>query len=564
MPINPGALVTGHQAGRQVVAQQEAERRKSELQTMQMTTQNLQNQENQMIMDKVNSMEQKYKDDYSASMKSKGDEVATKYYQSLKPDAMVSNEFSADIGALQTYIKGIPSLAKMGNVRVPNVNDPEEMAKVSQILNIGVTDEDGYTTEEITNETNMRALSGEVIINANGDPVKVQDVFATIGATPEISANKKYEAYMTAVNDMHLAKKGEYGKQAVDLYSSYRKIEDDIAEMQERGDVVPEELYDQFIKAKTTYLKKYGGETAPRDFLHQQEEIRRARTSPAYEGEATDLLHYNKVQVKDKDKRFGEVQEKVEGARTFIATDNRMREILSEAGSAFTRDAVSTALAKVGQHFEGGLIGLKAALTSKDPAELAQAQAAFDRIETAVGYPMVQLIKEISGAAVSDKEREYLMNLVVGGEFKNLNALTEKLDEFKNLKIKEAKKYLDKKVTGGHALRPKWAEMVEAELEGKQSSGKVGSTLPKKETPIEEPKKATMVDKVKGMYDKVKSRISGKTMASAKDKAEAMQVEVDDAPINDKQAEAISKYPDGQEVRIKGVVYTVKGGRLWK
>lgn len=558
--FNPGALVTGHQAGRQQVAHQEASRRADEMQNMQLTTQNLQNQENQMIMNKVTDMETRYKEDYSAAMKTRGNETATKYYDSFKPDALTSGEFSADIGALQNYIDGIPSLAKMGNVRVPNTNDPDEMQKIKQLLDIGGDEEANYSSEDIAKEANMRALSGEVIINAQGDPVRVQDVFATIGAVPEMSAGKKFEAYSKAVNDIHLAKKGKYGQGTVDLYDQALSIKATMDKMKENGDPIPESLQEQYTKVQTAYLKAAAGDTAPSKFIATRKELQRARTNPAYPGEASDLEHYNTVQVKDKDKHFETGQQAFRSAETWNDLQGRVNKIFESTN--LDRDAMANAGHKLAQYFEkeGTGADILGAVFGENKQE---AQAAFDRIETTVGYEMALLIKDISGAAVSNEEREYLMNLVIGGEFKNMNTLTEKLDQFVNDKKDKAGKVINQDVTGVKHLRPKLAKQWTEKLKAFGSENIVGGTLSKKAPPVAE-KKKTFGSKVVDTFNKVKSRITDATVDSAKAKANNMQVEVDDAPINDKQAAAIAELPDGQEVTIKGVTYTVKGGRLWK
>ncbi len=417
------------------------------------------------------------------------------YIGSLRPDAFSnSDEFGGDISQIQDFSR-IASPDKKPP-QIPNMADDNQVRQIVNILKDEMGDQvEGVSETDLWDAAIKLGMSGEYIaVGETSDTiVPIQKVYGALGAQMNKEAQTKFNSFAKMKNKLLLASKGKLSGDGgaedsnIKLYSQIqadKKLRDEIIEA---GGTVPVQLTNRIAVNENLYNKENLGASAAETARKNREEYTQAQklesAGKLYKGGAEDVKHFNTLQIKDKEKKFADVQKEVESFRTFKHTSDRINNILSQAD--IDRDAISNLGFKIKQYLGDTASEWVDKLSGKGVSSQSvkellkdkKAMAAFNRIETAVGFPMVMLIKEISGAAVTNEEREYLMNLVIGGEFKNMDALTEKMDEFINTLGDRAKKSLNKRITGGKALRPNWGNMVEAEIDKAMTKGIVGSTL---------------------------------------------------------------------------------------
>ncbi len=521
--FDPSGIATGLEAGiNRRNTQEDRQLKQEQLKTqyqqqaekhaMDMRTNNNANYEMDLLRGKIEEQAAQTKQWKSATMAVNAEQAQNAYIGSLSAQTFNDDKFGGDISMLQNFSR-IASPDKKPP-QVPNAANDAQVKQVISFLTADMSPEqlEGMDPVELDSAAKRLMMSGEYIAVGEDSEmiVPIDKVFGAIGASMNKEATTKWDNFLKVKNQYlyattaKLQGDGSEGDGQLKLYSqieSDKKLRDSILE---DGGEVPQALTNRIAHNENVYNKENlgAGEAAAqaKNTREYNQAVKAEQDGTLYKGGAEDVQTFNTSQVKDKEKKFAAVQDKVESARTFHKVKQRINEILSQA--SIDRDAVSNLGYKIKQYLGDDIAKyISGEKSTKDILGDRKAMAAFNRIETAIGYPMVQLIKDISGAAVTNEEREYLMNLVIGGEFKNMDALTEKLDEFSNIQSKNAVKALNKKITGGKALRPNWGNTAEKEMHSYISSGKVGSTLKEKKAPVYNMKDENYKATVKKAFD---------------------------------------------------------------
>jgi len=500
---NPGAAyVQGAEAGASRQQQQETLKMQKQAHDSQMRTNENANFEMDMMRKALEESEANAARWKKANVEVNRDQSINEYIGSLRSDALVNpDEFGGDITKIQDFSR-IASPGKKPP-QVPNMGDDTQVRQIFNMLREDLgEDTSGIDDLYLWDAAKKLGMSGEYIAVGEGSDqiIPVDKLYGALGAQMNKESHTKFNAYTKMKNKLMQAGKGkltgdggeeDIQMQLLNQITSDKKLRDEIVEA---GGSVPQQLTNRIAHNENLYRKESIGAASAETGRKNRDEYTQAQKNEAagklYKGGAEDVKHFNTLQIKDKEKKFEAVQELVESFREFTGTRARVNELLEQA--PITRDAMSNIGYKIKQYLGEETSAWLSKISAKEgdekgasKADVAallndkKAMAVFNRIETAIGFPMVMLIKEISGAAVTNEEREYLMNLVIGGELKNMDALTEKLDEFVNILGKRAQKGLNKKISGGKALRPNWGDMVEKEITAGMTEGIAGSTLPK-------------------------------------------------------------------------------------